>query len=95
MPDAIKVDAEGLHSHADVCDTTAAFLAGITAPASAGHHTQASSSAVTTGHSLIDTVTSTLAGRATSTGEKLRAAAASYTRTDGDSGQAISTTVQV
>lgn len=94
MADAIKVDAEGLHSHAGVCDTAAASLAGITAPASAGHHTQASSSAVTTGHALIDTVTSTLSDRATSTGDKLRAAAASYTRTDGDSGQAIST-VQV
>ena len=52
-------------------------------------------SAVTTSHSLIDTVTSTLSNRATSTGETLRAAAASYTRTDGDSGQAISTTVQL
>ncbi|MFL0289173.1 type VII secretion target [Mycobacterium sp. SMC-21] len=91
MADAIKVDAEGLQSHANVCDTAAASLAGIAAPAaSAGHHTQASTSAVTMGHSLIDTVTSTLSGRATSTGEKLRAAAARYTRTDGDSGQAIS-----
>ncbi len=95
MADAIKVDAEGLRSHADVCDTAAASVAGINAPVAAGHHTQASSSAVTTGHALIDGVTTTLSGRASSTGEKLRAAAASYTRTDGDSGQAIATTVQV
>ncbi|TDK89972.1 type VII secretion target [Mycolicibacterium mucogenicum] len=95
MSDALRVDSEGLQSHADVCDTTAASLLGITAPVAAGHHTQASMSAVTTSHSLIDTVTSTLSNRATSTGETLRAAAASYTRTDGDSGQAISTTVQL
>jgi len=95
VADAVKVDAEGLHSHADVCDTAAASLAGINAPAAGGHHTQASTSAVTMGHSLIDTVTATLSGRATSTGETLRSAAASYTRTDGDSGQAISTTVRV
>ncbi|WP_166555356.1 type VII secretion target [Mycolicibacterium sp. CBMA 226] len=94
MSDALRVDAEGLQSHAEVCDTAAASLSGITAPAAEGDHTQASTSAVTTGHSLIDNVTATLAGRATSTGETLRAAAASYTRSDGDSGQAIST-VQV
>lgn len=95
MADAIKVDAEGLQSHAGVCDTSAASLAGITAPVAAGHHTQASTSAVTTGHALIDTVTASLADRATSTGDKLRTAATGYTNTDGDSGQAIATTVQV
>lgn len=95
MSDAVKVDAEGLQSHADVCDTAAASLAGITAPVAAGHATQASTSSVTTGHSLIDTVTSSLSDRAMSTGDKLRTAAADYTRTDGESGQAIATTVQV
>lgn len=95
MSDALRVDAEGLRSHADVCDSSAASLAGVTAPVAAGHHTQASTSAVTTGHSLIDAVTSALSDRATSTGDKLRAAAASYTSTDGDSGQTIATTVQV
>lgn len=95
MSDALRVDAEGLQSHADVCDTAAASLAGITAPVAPGHHTQASSSAVTTGHSLLDTVTSILSERLTNTGARLRTAAADYTRTDGDSGQTISTTVQV
>lgn len=95
MADSIKVDAEGLQSHADVCDTAAASLAGITGPVAAGHHTQVSTSAVTTGHSLIDSVTSTLSDRATTTGDKLRSAAAAYAKTDGDSGQAIATTTQV
>lgn len=95
MSDALRVDAEGLQSHAEACDTAAASLAGNTAPVVAGHHTQASTSAVTTGHSLIDSVTSRLSDRATSTGDKLRATAASYTRTDGDSGQTMATTVQV
>lgn len=95
MAEQLRVDAEGLQSHADLCDSAAASLAGITAPVAAGHHTQASTSAVTMGHSLIDGVTSALSDRATSTGATLRVAAASYTRTDGDSGQAISTAVQV
>jgi len=95
MSYALRVDAEGLQSHADVCDTAAASLSVITAPAAAGHHTQTSTSAVTAGHSLIDGVTTTFSDRAASTGETLRTAAASYTSTDGDSAQAISTTVQV
>jgi len=32
MPVQLRVDAEGLQSHADLCDTAAASLAGISAP---------------------------------------------------------------
>ena len=95
MADAIKVDAEGLQSHAAVCDTAAATLSAATTPAPAGHLTQASAAAVANGHTLVQVATAALSSRATSTGDKLRAAAADYARTDGDSGQTISTTVQV
>jgi len=89
MSDAVKVDAEGLLSHAGVCETAAASLAGVATPVATGHLTQASTAAVAHGHSLVQAATAALSGRATSTGDKLRTAAADYTRTDGDSGQSI------
>jgi len=95
MAHAIKVDAEGLNSHAATCDTAAITLSAAATPAPAGHLTQASTAAVAHGHALVRAATAALSGRATSTGDKLRAAAADYTGTDGDSAQAISTIVQV
>lgn len=95
MTDAIKVDAEGLHTHAAVCDTTSAALTTAQAPTATGAAHQATTAAVTHGNALVQTAAATLAGRATSTGDKLRVAAGNYTTTDGGSAQAISTTVQV
>jgi len=89
VADAIKVDAEGLHMHAAVCDSAAAALSGGAASTSAGHLTQPSAADVAHGNTLVRAATAKLVGRATSTGETLRTAAASYTATDGDSGQAI------
>jgi hypothetical protein len=95
VADAIKVDAEGLQSHAQVCDASASALSAIAAPTAAGHITQPSTSAVAVGHALVDTVTGHLATRATSFGYKLRVASGAYVTTDEDSGQAISATVEV
>lgn len=95
MADAIKVDAEGLHAHAAVCDTASAALTSAQAPTAAGAVHQATTAAVQHGNALVQTVAATLAGRATSTGDKLRAAAGNYTSTDGGSAEAITTTVEV
>lgn len=95
MADAVKVDAEGLHTHAAVCDTASAALTTAATPAATGTVHQATTAAVTRGNALVQTAAATLAGRATSTGDKLRAAAGNYSTTDGGSAQAITTTVQV
>ncbi|WP_157896130.1 type VII secretion target [Mycobacteroides chelonae] len=95
MSDAIKVDAEGLHTHAAVCDTASAALTGTQTPAAAGTVHQATTAAVQHGNALVQAAAATLAGRATSTGDKLRAAAGNYTSTDCGSAQAISTTIEV
>ena len=89
------VDAEGLHTHSAVCDAASAALTAAQAPTATGAVHQATTAAVTRGNALVQTAAATLAGRATSTGDKLRAAAGNYTTTDGGSAQAISTTVQV
>ncbi|AMU64508.1 type VII secretion target [Mycobacteroides abscessus] len=95
MAEAIKVDVQGLSSHAAVCDTAAAALSGAAIPAPADHLTQASTAAIAHGNALVRAAAATISGRATATGDKLRAAAREYTTTDGASGQAISSTVQV
>lgn len=95
MADAVKVDAEGLHAHAAVCDTASAALTSAQAPTATGAVHQPTTAAVTHGNALVQAAAATLAGRATSTGDKLRGAAGSYITTDGDSGQAISTTIEV
>lgn len=95
MVDAIKVDAEGLHAHAAVCDTASAALTSAQAPTAVGAVHQPTTAAVTHGNALVQAAAATLAGRATSTGDKLRSAAGGYTATDGGSAQAITTTVQV
>ncbi len=91
MADAIKVDAEGLCSHADACDVAAAALSAAAAPAHTGQLTQATVSAVQHGHTLVQGVLTALAGRARSTGDTLRAAAGVYAATDGDSAESIRT----
>lgn len=93
MAEQLRVDAEGLRSHAAVCDASAAALP-LPTPATAGHTAQASTSAVSAGHALVDAVAARLAARATSTGFKLRTADGVYRHTDGDSAQSISS-VQV
>lgn len=95
MADAVKVDAAGLHAHAAVCDAASATLTAAQAPTATGSVHQATTAAVTHGNALVTAAAATLAGRATSTGDKLRAAAGNYATTDGGSAQAISTTVQV
>lgn len=95
MADSIKVDTEGLLSHAQVCDAVWASLDGAAAPAGRGHLTQASTAAVAHGNGLVQAVTTTLSRRAIGTGDTLRTAAGGYVTTDGDSGQAIATTVRV
>lgn len=94
MGGQLRVDADGLRTHAQVCDAAASALSGAAAPTAAGHSTQATASAVMTGHELVDSLASKLSARATSFGYKLRTASGMYVTTDVDSGQAIST-VQV
>ncbi|CPT81026.1 Protein of uncharacterised function (DUF2580) [Mycobacteroides abscessus] len=91
MAEAIKVDAEGLRSHAAMCDIAAAALSAAAAPAPTGHLTQATVSAVQHGHTSVRGVLTALAVRATSTGDTLRAAAGAYAATDDDSAQSIRT----
>lgn len=95
MADAIKVDAAGLHAHAAVCDTASAALTTAATPAATGTVHQPTTAAVTHGNALVQAAATTLAGRATSTGDKLRTAAGNYATTDGGSAEAITTTVQV
>lgn len=95
MADAIRVDAAGLQAHAAVCDTASAALTTVQAPTAAGAVHQATTAAVTRGNALVQAAAAILAGRATSTGDKLRSAAGNYSTTDGGSAQTISTTVQV
>ena len=91
VTESIRVDAEGLRTHAGVCDAAAASLSGASAPAASGHLTQATVSAVQYGHTLLRGVIAALAARATSTGDSLRSAAGVYVATDGDSAQSIRT----
>lgn len=91
MTESIRVDAEGLRAHAGVCDSAAASLSGVSAPAVSGHLTQATVSAVQQGHTLLRGVLTALALRATSTGDTLRSAAGVYVASDGDSAQSIRT----
>ncbi|CPR69836.1 type VII secretion target [Mycobacteroides abscessus] len=95
MSDAIKVDAEGLHTHAAMCDSASAALTSAQAPTAAGAVHQPTTAAVTHGNALVQAAAATLAGRATSTGDKLRVAAGDYATTDGGSAQAITTTIEV
>ncbi|BBX87939.1 type VII secretion target [Mycolicibacterium aubagnense] len=95
MSDVVRVDAEGLASHAAVCDSVADALSGRVAPTATGHITQASTSAVTTGHGIIDAVTGHLAARATSFGYKLRVASGVYVDTDEAGAGTIAAIVEV
>ena len=94
MGEHIRVDGEGLLSHAGVCDTAGAAIPA-PAPSAAGHSTQATTAAVAQGHALTDAVEGRLSGRATATGTTLRTAAGAYVSTDGGNAQSISATVQV
>jgi len=91
----VKVDAAGLHAHAAVCDTASAALTTTATPVATGTVRQPTTAAVTHGNALVQAAAVTLAGRATSTADKLRVAAGTYTTTDSGSAQAITTTVQV
>ncbi len=93
MADGMKVDAEALRTHAATCDSAAAFLTGTASPASAGSVHQATTAAVAQGNALVQAAAAILAGRATSTGERLRGGAGDYTAADAGSAQAIVTTV--
>lgn len=93
MGEHIRVDIEGLLSHAGMCNRAAMALP-VPAPPAAGHLTQATAVAVARGHTLTHTVATQLSYRATDTGAILRTAAAAYVSTDGGSAQSISTTVQ-
>ncbi|RIS67513.1 hypothetical protein D2E70_16195 [Mycobacteroides abscessus] len=91
MADAIKVDAEGLHAHAAVCNTASAP----TTPTAGGPVYQALTAAVAQGNALVQSAAATFAGRATSTSDQLHAAVGNYTTTDGGSAQAMTTTIEV
>lgn len=95
MADAIRVDSEGLHVHAALCDIVAAALAGGATPAASGAAYQATAAAVVQGHEAVEQAAAALATRATSTGFKLRTADGVYRTTDSDSAQSITATVQV
>ena len=94
MGEHIRVDSEGLLSHAIMCDS-AAMAIPVPAPPAAGHLTHAPAAAVARGHTLTNTVATQLSHRATDTGATLRTAAGAYVSTDGGSAQSISTTVQI
>ena len=89
MGGSIKVDSDGLNTLAGWCDTVATALAGAPRPATAGSLHQATTAAVEHGYALAQATAGLLAGRATSTGTKLRSAATAYTSTDEGSGQQI------
>ncbi|CAM5681219.1 type VII secretion target [Mycolicibacterium aubagnense] len=91
MGGSIKVDGDGLNTLAGQCDTAAAALTGAPRPAAAGALHQATTAAVEHGHALVQAAAAALAGRATSTGTKLRTAATTYASTDAGSGQQIRT----
>ncbi|MUL76461.1 type VII secretion target [Mycolicibacterium sp. CBMA 226] len=91
MAGSIKVDDDGLNTLAGQCDTAATTLAGAPRPATGGSLHQATTAAVEHGYVLIQAASGALAGRATSTGTKLRTAATAYASTDEASGQQIRT----
>lgn len=95
MADAIRVDSDGLHAHAALCDFVSASIAAAETPACGGAAHQATTAAVAEGHSAVEQAAVTLSARATSTGFKLRTADGVYRTTDNDSAQSITTTVQV
>lgn len=94
MFNVLQVDAEGLQSHAAVCDLVAEALSGTAAPAAAGHITQASAAAVAAGHGHVNAVASTLAARATSFGNTLRVASGAYVTTDEGGARSIAANVE-
>jgi hypothetical protein len=89
MREPVRVSDEGLHDLAAQCDTAAAALSGSGAPTATGPPFQASAAAVNQGHTLVTVAAGALAARVTNTGTKLRAAANSYTSTDGGSAEQI------
>ncbi|MCX8556199.1 MULTISPECIES: type VII secretion target [Mycobacteriaceae] len=95
MADMVRVDSEGLHAHAALCDTVSAALTAAASPAAAGAAHQATATAVASGNNAVEQAASALSARATSTGFKLRTADGVYRTTDNDSAQSITTTVQV
>lgn len=95
MADVVRVDSEGLHAHAALCDTVSAALTATASPAAAGAAHQATATAVANGNDAVEQAAAALSARATSTGFKLRTADGVYRTTDNDSAQSITTTVQV
>lgn len=98
MGETVRVSSDGLYDSAAMCDSAAAALASDGAPIVGGPAFQASSAAVTQGNGVVKAVAAALATRATHIGEKLRAAADSYARTDGAAANqlaAVSQTIAV
>ncbi|CAM5742398.1 hypothetical protein MAUB1S_01512 [Mycolicibacterium aubagnense] len=96
MGDVLKVSSEGLHVLAARCDTAAAAMT--TTPPISGPMHQATAVAIAAGYVAISTAGAALAGRATGTGSKVRAAAAAYTGTDEGSAHdlaAVAGTIEV
>jgi len=81
MADAVRVDSEGLQSHAALCDAAAAALP-VPAPSAAGQASQATTAAIARAHALVDAVAAKLVTRVASTGLKLRTADGVYRTTD-------------
>lgn len=89
MGDTIEVNDAGLHQLAGAHDTAATTLTSTPAPPVADSLVWATTSAVSTGHSLVTAAATTLASRSRASAAHVHAASGSYTSTDEGSAEHI------